>query len=119
MGIDIYVMDVNENGVVYSGYITKLDNNTDSIEKYMGSKYTVIPLIEDIVIIVSKNQEKLPVNRVFVRNDKERIFLRGKIICVRKNGEEITSIIPNDVCFLPFSKISCLILSGISVSMAV
>ena len=97
MDIDIYVMDVNENGVVYSGYITKLDNNTDSIEKYMGSKYTVIPLIEDIVTIVSKNQEKLPVNRVFVKNDKERKFLRGKIICVRENGEEITSIIPNDV----------------------
>ena len=97
MDIDIYVMDVNENGVVYSGYITKLDNNTDSIEKYMGSRYTVISLIEDIVIIVSKNQEKLPVNRVFVRNDKERIFLHGKIICARSIGEEITSIIPNDV----------------------
>ena len=33
MNIDIYVMDVNENGVVYSGYITKLDNKKDKIEK--------------------------------------------------------------------------------------
>lgn len=97
MDIDVYVMDVNENGVVYSGYITKLDNKKDNIEKYLGSEYTEIPFVKDIVIIVSKNQEKLPVNRVFIRNDKERIFLHGKIICVRKNGEEITSITPDDV----------------------
>lgn len=97
MDIDVYVMDVNENGVVYSGYITKLDNNADSIEEYMGCEYTEIPLIEGIVMIVSKYQEKLPVNRVLIRDVKERIFLHGKIICVRKNGEEITSIIPNDV----------------------
>ena len=97
MNIDIYVMDVNENGVVYSGYITKLDNKKDNIEKYLGSEYTEIPFVKDIAIIVSKNQEKLPVNRVFIRNDKERIFLHGKIICARKNGEEITSITPDDV----------------------
>lgn len=97
MDIDVYVMDVNENGVVYSGYITKLDNNADSIEKYMGGEYTVIPLVEDIVIIVSTNQEKLPINRVFIRDAKERIFLHGKVICARSNGEEITSIIHADV----------------------
>ena len=97
MDIDIYVMDVNENGVVYSGYITKLDNKKDNIEKYLGSEYTEIPFVKDIVIIVSKYQEKLPVNRVLIRDVKERIFLHGKIICIRKNGEEITSIIPNDV----------------------
>ena len=97
MDIDIYVMDVNENGVVYSGYITKLDNKKDKIEKYLGGEYKEIPLVKDIAIIVSKNQENLLVNRVFIRNDKERIFLHGKIICVRKNGEEITSITPDDV----------------------
>ena len=97
MDIDIYVMDVNENGVVYSGYITKLDNKKDNIEKYLGGEYKEIPLVKDIAIIVSKNQENLLVNRVFIRNDKERIFLHGKIICVRKNGEEITSITSNDV----------------------
>ena len=97
MDIDIYVMDVNENGVVYFGYITKLDNKKENIEKYLGGEYKEIPLVKDIAIIVSKNQEKILVNRVFIRNDKERIFLHGKIICVRKNGEEITSIIPNDV----------------------
>lgn len=97
MDIDVYVMDVNENGVVYSGYITKLDNNADSIEEYMGCEYTEIPLIEGIVMIVSKYQEKLPVNRVLIRDVKERIFLHGKIICARSNGEEITSIIHDDV----------------------
>ena len=97
MMIRVYVMDVNENGVVYSGCVDEIENDTDSVEQYVGGEYTQIPLQDDIVILIQKDHKNLPINRAVVKNGEIMDILRGKVVCTRNSPNGLSSISDNDI----------------------
>ena len=99
MMIRAYVMDVNEQGVVYSGCVDEIDNDTENIEQYVGGVFTKIPLQDDIVIIIREDNENnnLPVNRAIVKEGEIVNILRGKVVCVRSGHDGLSSVKDDDI----------------------
>ncbi len=105
MMIKAYVMDVNENGVLYSGHVEEIDNSPDSIRRLLDAPYMETFLTDGIVVLSSKDQEdaNIPINRAIKDSDSidnVKLILRGKLICVISGNEGYMSVDENDIAYI-------------------
>ena len=99
MTIQAYCMEVNENGVVYTGRVREMDATREAMEQYIGGCVREISLQDGLVALAEKSSDS-PVNRALVRNGKIQEILTGIIVCVRKETGQYRSIEEEDVAII-------------------
>lgn len=110
----VYVMEVSENGVVYSGRMDNLQMDDQSIREFLNGDYCTYPISKEFVVIAHQKNEQvmdveniqidgiqqqlhLHVNRAFVQGKKmERLFF-GNLIVVRIKENHWDDIKDEDV----------------------
>ena len=98
MNIKAYFMEVNENGVVFSGRTGVIKNTFQALQDYMGMPVKMVHLTEKLVVIMKQEMEQNSlVNRAFVKDGKIVEIFTGNLICVRQEGSEFCSIEDVDV----------------------
>ena len=92
-------MEINSNGVVFSGRMGIVENTLKDIEAYMGGPVELVKLTNNILLIrkQEKNGKKLPVNRALIKDGKVVEILTGNLICVRQGKMGFCSIERADV----------------------
>ncbi|MCI8363914.1 MAG: DUF3846 domain-containing protein [Eubacterium sp.] len=97
-----YFLRVSDKGVQYRGYLGEADNSLKAEQEYVGGLIAVMPLTDEIVLIVNDEGKiaGLPYNRVMLVDGRPVDVLAGNIMEVRHEGEEFTSIQPEDVPFV-------------------
>ncbi len=96
MIIQAYFMEVNKNGVVYSGRIGEINSTCEAMEEYIGRYMREIDLQDGIVVLTEKTPHSSR-NRALVCNGKIEEILTGNLICVRKEQGKYISIREEDI----------------------
>lgn len=98
--IIIYVMRASENGS-YRGYLCKIDNTLQAMQEIVQGDIEVVSLDENILIVLNEEGKLigLPSNRVWLdeTGNNPLDVLMGNIFCCRSEGEEFTSLHPEDI----------------------
>ena len=100
--IQAYFLRVTDEGVQYRGYLGEADNSLKAEQEYVGGLIAVVPLTDEIVLILNDEGKiaGLPYYRVLVLDGRPVDVLAGNIMAVRHEGEDFTSIQPEDVPFV-------------------
>lgn len=96
MIIQTYFMEVNKNGVVYSGRMGEINSTCEAMEEYIGGYMRELDLRDGIVVLTEKTPHSSR-NRVLVCNGKIEEILTGNLICVRKEQGKYISIREEDI----------------------
>ncbi len=98
--ITAYISRVDEQGQLYQGYLSEVENSLKAEQKLLGGYIEVIRLTDEVCCIVNEEAKLLglPANRLWKSDDEIYDFIAGNIECVRCNSEgEFTSILPEDI----------------------
>lgn len=98
--IIVYIMMASEKGS-YMGFLSKIDNNLEDMQKIVGGNIEVIRLDENVIAILNEEGKLmgLPSNRVWLdeNTDCPIDVLKGNIFCCRSDGEEFASLKLEDI----------------------
>lgn len=101
--IDAYMMRVDqEAGLVYQGYISKIDNTLEAMQSYVGGYIEAVTIAEGIVLICDEDGKMkgyMP-NRAWVKGDRILDIIVGDIMFVRSEGDEFESIRQEDIAVI-------------------
>lgn len=83
----------------YQGYLGQIENTLKALQEYVGGLIQAVSLTPEIIVICNDEGkiQQLPPNRAWVESSGVVDFFAGSIFCVRRSGDEFTSIQPEDV----------------------
>ena len=83
---------------MYRGYFGEIENTLKAKQKYVGGIIQVIHLTPEIDVICNDDGKllRLPLNRLWIENDRPLDVFAGNIMCVRHCAGEFTSILESD-----------------------
>ena len=98
MNIKAYFMEVNENGVVFSGRTGVIKNTFQALQDYMGMPVKMVHLTEKVVVIMKEDiEQNAPVNRALVKEGNIEEIFTGNLLCVRQGKSGFDSIEDEDI----------------------
>lgn len=98
MNIKAYFMEVNENGVVFSGRMGVIKNTLQTVEDYLGMPIRLVHLTEKVVVIMKEDMEQnAQVNRALVQEGSIVEIFTGNLLCVRQGKSGFDSIEDEDI----------------------
>lgn len=109
--IDAYFLRCDE-GLQYKGYVGQIEDTLDAYQQYVCGPIQVVSLTQEIAAICNEEGKlfQLPLNRALVAGSQVQDYFVGDILCVRRNGDEFSSIAPEDIavierCLIPLKKV--------------